>query len=110
MIRPINDRVFVERVDEERVNERGIYLPIADMARPIRARVVAAGPGRLRRDGARMPMAVREGDLVVFATHSGIGATVDGEDLTVLREEDILAVIPFEKAACLADRHVPEVA
>jgi chaperonin GroES len=91
-VQPLGDRVVVKALEEEEVTAAGIYLPETAKEKPQRGRVVAAGPGRYE-DGGRVPMLVAVGDEVIYSKYGGTEVTVDGEDLLILRESDILAKV-----------------
>lgn len=91
-VQPLGDRVVVRVAESESVTASGLVIPETAGDRPQRGTVVAAGPGRYE-DGTRVPMLVAEGDVVVFAKYGGTEVTVDGEDLLILRESDILAKV-----------------
>lgn len=92
-LRPLHDRVIIKRLEEEKVSAGGIVIPDSAAEKPMRGQVVAAGNGRILEDGKVRPIAVKAGDKVLFGKYSGTEVKVDGEDLLVMREEDILAVI-----------------
>jgi len=92
-LRPLHDRVIVKRLEEEKVSAGGIVIPDSAAEKPIRGEVVAAGDGKILDDGKVRPMAVKTGDKVLFGKYSGTEVKVEGEELLVLKEDDILAVI-----------------
>jgi chaperonin GroES len=92
-VTPIGDKVVVRRLDAEEKTPGGIVLPDAAKQKPQEGRVLSVGDGRLIAGGKRAPNQVREGDKVVFLTYAGTEVSVDDDDLLILREEDILAVI-----------------
>jgi chaperonin GroES len=92
-LRPLHDRVILKRLEEEKVSAGGIVIPDSAAEKPIRGQVVAAGTGKILEDGKVRPMAVKVGDKVLFGKYSGTEVKVDGEELLVMREEDIVAVI-----------------
>jgi chaperonin GroES len=92
-VTPIGDKVVVRRLDAEEKTPGGILLPDAAKQKPQEGRVLSVGDGRLIAGGKRAPNQVREGDKVVFLTYAGTEVSVDDDDLLILREEDILAVI-----------------
>jgi len=92
-IRPLHDRVIVEREEEERTSAGGIVIPDTATEKPIRGKVVATGKGKILDDGTVRPLDVKEGDKVLFGKYSGTEVRVDGEDLLVMREDDLMAVI-----------------
>ena len=92
-IRPLHDRVIVEREEEERTSAGGIVIPDTATEKPIRGKVVATGKGKILDDGKVRPLDVKKGDKVLFGKYSGTEVRVDGEDLLVMREDDLMAVI-----------------
>lgn len=93
MLKPLNDRVLLKRVEAEQKSAGGIIIPDSAKEKPQRGKVVAAGPGKRKEDGTRVPMEVKEGDLVLFAKYAGTEVKIDGEEHVILREDDILAVV-----------------
>lgn len=91
-LRPLNDRVVVRRVDSQTVTKGGIVIPDAAAEKADQGTVVAVGPGK-RIDGTLVPLDVAVGDKVLFGKFSGQTVKVDSEELLVLKEEDILAVV-----------------
>ena len=92
-IRPLHDRVIVRRMEEETVSAGGIVLPGSATEKPDRGEIVAAGKGRITDSGDVRVMGVAVGDKVLFGKYAGTEVKVDGEELLVMREEDIVAVI-----------------
>jgi len=92
-LRPPHDRVIIKRLEEEKVSAGGIVIPDSAAEKPIRGEVIAAGNGKILEDGKVRPIAVKKGDKVLFGKYSGTEVKVDGQELLVMREEDILAVI-----------------
>ena len=92
-LKPLNDRVVVEPLEPETKTAGGIVLPDTAKEKPKQGRVVATGPGKITDDGKRQPIEVKEGDTVVYGSFAGTEVRIDGTDLLVLREEDILGVI-----------------
>ena len=95
-IRPLHDRVLIKRVEEERKTAFGIVLPDSAAEKPNRGEVVAAGPGKSNDKGEVRPMGVKVGDIVLFSSSSYSAPTtvkVDGEELLMMGEDDLLAVI-----------------
>jgi|TARA_B110000014_G_scaffold1404_1_gene992 chaperonin GroES len=92
--RPLGDRVLVKRTDEEQTTEGGIVLPGSAAEKPSQGEVLAVGPGKSLENGELQAVAVKEGDLVVFGQYAGSNTVkVDGDELVVLNEQDILGVI-----------------
>ena len=92
-IRPLHDRVIIKRKEEERTSPGGIVIPDTATEKPIRGEVVAVGKGKSTDSGDVRPLDVKVGDNVLFGKYSGTEVKVDVEDLLVMREEDIMAVI-----------------
>ncbi len=92
-LRPLHDRVIVKRLEAETKSAGGIVIPDSAAEKPIKGEVLAAGNGKIQEDGKVRPMAVKVGDTVLFGKYSGTEVKLDGEDLLVMREEDIVAVI-----------------
>ena len=92
-IRPLHDRVIVKREDEERKSPGGIVIPDTAAEKPIRGKVVAVGKGKILENGDVRPLDLKVGDHVLFGKYSGTEVKVDGEELLVMREEDVMAVI-----------------
>ena len=92
-IRPLHDRVIVKREEDERKSPGGIVIPESATEKPSKGRVLAVGNGKILEDGKVRPLDVKVGDKVLFGKYSGTEVKVDGDDVLVMREEDILAVI-----------------
>jgi chaperonin GroES len=92
-IRPLHDRVLIKRVEEEQKTKGGIIIPDTAKEKPAEGKVVAVGTGRVQDDGKVRPLDVKKGDRVLFGKYSGTEVKVDGDELIIMREEDILGVI-----------------
>jgi chaperonin GroES len=93
-LKPLGDRVLVKPVEEEETTASGIVLPDTAKEKPQKGKVLAVGEGRYDEDGEkRIPLDVSEGDEVLYSKYGGTDITVDGEDLLVLRESDVLAKV-----------------
>ncbi len=92
-IRPLHDRVLVRRTEEERTSAGGIIIPDSATEKPNRGEIIAAGNGRITDSGDVRSMDVKVGDLVLFGQYAGTAIKVDGEELLMMKEEDILGVI-----------------
>ena len=92
-IRPLSDKVLVERVEAEAKTAGGIVLPDTAKEKPQRGKVVAAGEGRVLEDGTRRAVQVKKGDLVLFTSYAGTEIKVDGKEYLIMDESDIMAVI-----------------
>ena len=92
-IRPLHDRVIVKRLEEERKTASGIVIPDAAAEKPDQGEIIAVGNGKIQDDGKVRPMALKVGDRVLFGKYSGQAVKVDGDELLVMREEDIMGVV-----------------
>ena len=92
-IRPLHDRVIVKRLEEEKKSAGGIIIPDAAAEKPVQGVVKAVGKGKILESGEVRPLDLKVGDKVLFGKYSGTEVKVDGDDVLVMREEDILAVI-----------------
>ncbi|HXO66022.1 MAG: co-chaperone GroES [Steroidobacteraceae bacterium] len=92
-IRPLHDRVIVKRLEEERTSPGGIVIPDTAAEKPMQGKIVAVGKGKILEDGKVRPLDVKVGDKILFGKYSGNEVKVDGEELVVMREEDVMAVI-----------------
>jgi chaperonin GroES len=92
-LRPLHDRVVVKRLEEEKKSAGGIIIPDQAAEKPLKAEVLAVGPGKRTDDGKLQAPDVKKGDTVLIGKYSGTEVKIDGQDLVVLREDDILAVI-----------------
>jgi chaperonin GroES len=92
-IRPLHDRLIVKRLEEERKTASGIVIPDTAAEKPVQGKIVAVGKGKILEDGQVRPLDVKVGDKILFGKYSGTEVKVDGEDLLVMREEDVMAVI-----------------
>ncbi|GAB4179672.1 MAG: co-chaperone GroES [Rhodocyclaceae bacterium] len=92
-IRPLHDRVIVKRIEEERKTASGIVIPDTAAEKPDQGEIMAVGTGKIMDDGKVRPLAVKVGDRVLFGKYSGQTVKVHGDELLVMREEDIMGVI-----------------
>ena len=92
-VRPLQDRVLVERLEEEESVKGGIIIPDTAKEKPMEGKVVGVGPGKLGDDGKRAAMDVEKGDRILFGKYSGTEIKIDGVDYVIMREEEILAVL-----------------
>ena len=92
-IRPLHDLVVVRRTEEERTSPGGIVLPDSATEKPIQGVVVAVGNGKVLEDGSQRKLDLKKGDKILFGKYSGTEVKVDGEELLVMREDDVMAVI-----------------
>ncbi|MGH8460691.1 MAG: co-chaperone GroES [Stenotrophobium sp.] len=91
-LRPLHDRVIVKRLEEDKKSAGGILIPDSAAEKPLKAEVIAVGSGKRTDDGKVHPVDVKAGDTVLIGKYSGTEVKVDGQDLVVLREDDIMAV------------------
>ena len=92
-LKPLGDRVIVQAIDEEETTASGIVLPDTAKEKPQRGKVLAVGDGKFGDDNERVPLDVTEGEEVLYSKYGGTEITVEGEDLLVLRESDVLAKV-----------------
>jgi chaperonin GroES len=96
-IRPLQDRILIRRLEEQEKTAGGIIIPDTAKEKPQEGQVVAAGRGKVRDDGTITPLDVAKGDRVLFGKYAGTEVTLDGDDYTILREEDVLAIVESKK-------------
>ncbi len=92
-IKPLQDRVIVERVDAQEKSAGGLYIPDSAKEKPQEGRVVAVGSGKRREDGTINPLDVKKGDSILFSKYAGSDVTIDGNEYIIMREDDILGVL-----------------
>ncbi len=92
-LRPLHDRVIVKRVEEERTSPGGIVIPDSATEKPMRGEVLAVGNGKILDNGEQKALDVKVGDTVMFGKYSGTEVKADGDELLVMREDDIMAVV-----------------
>lgn len=92
-VKPLHDRVLVQRVSEEEKTKGGIIIPDSAKEKPLEGKIVATGSGRVTEDGKRLPLEVKAGDKILFGKYAGTELKLDGEDFVMMREEDVLGVI-----------------
>ena len=92
-LRPLHDRVVVRRTEEERKSPGGIVIPDTATEKPTFGKVIAVGKGKILENGEVRPPDVKTGDKILFGKYSGTEVKVDGEELVVMREEDVMAVV-----------------
>jgi chaperonin GroES len=92
-LQPLGDRVVIQPTPREEMTKSGIVLPDTAKEKPQEGKVIAAGPGRLTDEGKREPMDVKEGDTVLYAKYAGTEFKVDGEELLIVSQKDILAIV-----------------
>lgn len=92
-IRPLHDRVVIKRMEEEKASPGGIIIPDSATEKPIKGKVVAVGNGKIQDNGNVQPLDVKVGDTVLFGKYSGTEVMIDSDELVVMKEDDIMAVI-----------------
>ncbi len=92
-LRPLSDRILVQRVAEDGKTKGGIIIPDTAKEKPAEGKVVATGNGRIGEDGKLLPMDVKVGDRVLFSKYGGTDVKIDGEDYLILRQDDVLGII-----------------
>jgi chaperonin GroES len=92
-VRPLHDRLIVRRIEEKETASGGIVIPDSAREKPMEGEVLAAGDGKLLDDGTKRPLDVKAGDRVLFGKYSGTEIKVDGEDVLIVREDDVLAIV-----------------
>lgn len=92
-VRPLHDRVLVERLEQEETSEGGIIIPDSAKEKPQRGLVVSVGNGKILEDGSVRPLELKSGDTILFGKYAGTEIKIDNEDRLIMREDDVLAVI-----------------
>ncbi len=92
-LRPLSDRILVERVAEDEKTKGGIYIPDTAKEKPAEGKIVASGNGRMGEDGKLLPMDVKVGDRILFSKYGGTEVKIDGIDYLILRQDDVLGVV-----------------
>ena len=93
MLKPLNDHIVVKRLEQESVSKGGIIIPDNAKEKPTKAVVMAVGSGKLGKDGKRIEMGVKVGEIVLFGKYSGSEVKLNGEEYMILREDDVLAIV-----------------
>jgi len=92
-VRPLHDRLIVQRLEEEEKTKGGIIIPDTAKEKPIEGKVIAVGAGRIKKDGTKIPLEVKKGNRVLYAKYAGTEVKIDGEEYLIMKEDDVLAVI-----------------
>ena len=92
-VRPLHDRIMVERLEEKEVKKGGIIIPDTAKEKPQEAKVIAVGNGKVGDDGKKIPLDVKAGDKILFGKYSGSEVKIDDKEYLIMREEDILAIL-----------------
>ena len=92
-VRPLQDRLIVERLEGEQKTTSGLYIPDSAKEKPQQGRVLAVGKGRVREDGSIQPLDIKSGDTILFGKYSGTEIKLDGQEVIIMREDDVLGVV-----------------
>jgi chaperonin GroES len=92
-IQPLSDRLVVKALEETEEMRGGLYIPDTAKEKPQQGTVIAVGPGRVTDEGNKLPMEVKEGDKILYGKYSGTEVTVDGDEVLIIRESDVLAIV-----------------
>ena len=92
-IRPLNDRILISRIEEEKKTAGGIIIPDTAKEKPQEGTVIATGPGKMGEDGKRLPMDIKTGDRVLFSKYAGTEIKIDGVEHVFMKESDILGIL-----------------
>ena len=92
-LRPLQDRILVQRVEEEAKTKGGIIIPDTAKEKPAEGKVVAVGNGKVGDDGKRIPLEVKKGDRILFGKYSGTEVKIAGDEYLIMREDDVLGII-----------------
>jgi chaperonin GroES len=92
-LRPLHDRILVERIEEEEQQVGGIIIPDSAKEKPQQGKVIAVGAGKADKDGKRVPLDVKDGDTILFGKYSGQEIKIDGNEYLIMREDEVLAVV-----------------
>jgi chaperonin GroES len=92
-VRPLHDRIIVQRIEEGEQKIGGIIIPDTAKEKPQQGKVIAVGQGKVKDDGKRQPLDVQDGDTILFGKYSGQEIKIDGEDYLIMREEEVLAIL-----------------
>jgi chaperonin GroES len=92
-LRPLQDRILVQRIEEEKTTKGGIIIPDTAKEKPVEGKVVAVGNGKVGEDGKRIALEVKKGDRILFGKYSGTEVKIEGDEYLILREDDVLGII-----------------
>jgi chaperonin GroES len=92
-IKPLQDRILVQRVEEEQTTKGGIIIPDTAKEKPIEGKIVAVGSGRVGDDGKKIPLEVKKGDRILFGKYGGTEVKIEGVEYLIMREDDVLGII-----------------
>jgi len=92
-LRPLQDRILVQRVEEEKTTKGGIIIPDTAKEKPAEGKVISVGKGKVSEDGKLIPLDIKKGDRILFGKYSGTEVKIEGEEYLIMREDDVLGVI-----------------
>ena len=92
-LRPLQDRILVQRVEEETTTRGGIIIPDTAKEKPIEGKVVAVGKGKIGDDGKRIALEIKKGDKILFSKYGGTDIKIEGEEYLIMREDDVLGIL-----------------
>jgi chaperonin GroES len=92
-LKPLQDRILVQRIEEEKTTKGGIIIPDTAKEKPAEGKVVAAGNGKVGEDGKRIALEIKKGDRILFGKYAGTEVKIEGEEYLILREDDVLGII-----------------
>jgi len=92
-VKPLHNRLIVQRLEEQEKTKGGIIIPDTAKEKPVEGKVIAVGAGRIKKDGTKLPLEVKKGDRVLYAKYAGTEVKIDGEEYLMMTEDDILAII-----------------
>jgi chaperonin GroES len=92
-VRPLHDRIIIQRIEESEQKVGGIIIPDTAKEKPQQGKVIATGQGKVKEDGTRQPLDVKDGDTILFGKYSGQEIKIDGEEYLIVREEEVLAIL-----------------
>ena len=92
-VRPLHDRLIVQRLEEEEKTKGGIIIPDTAKEKPIEGKVIAIGTGRIKKNGTKIPLEIKKGDQVLYSKYAGTEVKIDGIEYLMMKEDDILAII-----------------
>ena len=92
-LRPLHDRILVQRIEESEQKVGGIIIPDSAKEKPQQGKVVAVGAGKIEKDGKRVPLDVKDGDTILFGKYSGQEIKIDGDEYLIMREDEVLAIL-----------------
>ena len=92
-LKPLQDRILVQRIEEEKTTKGGIIIPDTAKEKPAEGKVAAVGNGKVGEDGKRIPLEIKKGDRILFGKYSGTEVKIEGEEYLILREDDVLGII-----------------